>query len=84
MLHIGKMIKEAFDSQPKNHNIAWFANQLHCNRANVYNIFKRRTLDVELLQHISLILNVDFFSVLSEETKRMMQGNDNDKEEGHE
>lgn len=77
MLHIGEMVKAVFDSHPKNHNIEWFANQLHCNRANVYNIFKRCTMDVELLQRISLILDTDFFSELSKETRKLMMKSDN-------
>ena len=66
MLHIGQMIKDKFDQQPKTHTINWFAGQLHCQRGNIYDIFKRATIDIELLIRISRILNHDFFSDISE------------------
>lgn len=66
MYHIGRHIREVFDLQPKTHNIEWFASQLNCKRANVYNIFNRRTIDTELLARISAILDHDFFRDLSQ------------------
>lgn len=74
MLHIGKRIKEVFDAQPKSHNIEWFADRLHCKRANIYNIFNRPTLDTQLLFDISEVLEHDFFHDLSEELAKY-QGN---------
>lgn len=38
-----------------------FARQLNCERTNVYTIFKRRTIDVELLVIISKVLRYNFF-----------------------
>ena len=46
---------------------AWLATQIPCERTNVYNIFKRKSLDVRLLMRISVILDYDFFKDLSEE-----------------
>lgn len=66
MIHIGKRIKEIFEKQPKTHNIKWFAEQLHCRRGNIYDIFNRATIDTELLLRISRILNHDFFEDISE------------------
>ena len=60
------MIKDKFDQQPKTQTINWFAGQLHCQRGNIYDIFKRATIDIELLIRISRILNHDFFSDISE------------------
>lgn len=70
MLHIGKRIKEVFDAQPKSHNIEWFAAQLNCKRANIYNIFNRPTLDTQLLFQISEVLEHDFFHDLTEELSK--------------
>lgn len=70
MLHIGQCIKEVFDHQPKTHDIEWFASQLNCRRNNIYNIFKRPTIDVELLFQISRILKHDFFRDLTTELTR--------------
>ena len=57
-IHIGERIKEIFDQ--KNISITQFADLLHCDRANVYNIFRRKKIDVDLLLEISNILNHDF------------------------
>ena len=69
MIHVGRMIKAVFDEQPKAHTVTWFADQLHCKRTNIYNIFRRQAIDTELLARISLILDHDFFHDLSEALK---------------
>ena len=50
------------------HSIVWFARKLHCSRTNVYNIFQKTNLDVELLKRISVILNYNFFEEICAET----------------
>ena len=65
MIHIGNLIKEVFANQPKTHTIKWFAEQLHCRRGNIYDIFHRATSDTELLVRISRILDHDFFEDIS-------------------
>jgi hypothetical protein len=61
MFHIGSRIKEVFDSQPKEHDVNWFADKLCCNRRNIYKIFKRQNIDILLLKRISEVLDHDFF-----------------------
>ena len=51
------------------HSIVWLARKLHCSRTNVYNIFQKTNLDVELLKRISVILNFNFFEEICEETQ---------------
>ena len=58
-MHIGHQIKEVFDRQGR--RATWFAAKLNCNRANVYNIFNRENIDVEMLIKISLVLQHNFF-----------------------
>lgn len=65
MVHIGQLIKTVFDSKGKSCTIEWFASQLNCKRANIYNIFNRPTIDSQLLEQISIILGHDFFKDLS-------------------
>ena len=60
MIHIGKIIKTELHRQDR--PVTWFANKLYCDRTNVYSIFKRKSIDTELLLRISQILNHDFFS----------------------
>lgn len=68
-MHIGHLIKEKFDLEPKGHTVKWFAEKLNCNVRNVYDIFSRSTIDTDLLLRISIILNYNFFEHLSESFK---------------
>lgn len=63
MIHIGKLIEEELHRQER--SVTWFANKLYCERTNVYKIFKKHTIDTELLLRISLILHKDFFQYYS-------------------
>ena len=60
MIHIGKIIETELHRQDR--PVTWFANKLYCDRTNVYSIFKRKSIDTELLLRISQILSHDFFS----------------------
>ena len=64
-MNIGKHIEEILRKQGR--SAAWLATQIPCERTNVYNIFKRKSLDVRLLMRISVILEYDFVKKLSEE-----------------
>lgn len=64
-MHVGNRVKEILDMQGL--PASWLAAQIPCERSNVYNIFRRENLDVELLLKISIILRYDFFLELSEE-----------------
>ena len=64
-MNIGKKIEEILRKKGK--SAAWLATQIPCERTTVYNIFKRKSLDVRLLMKISVILDYDFFKELSEE-----------------
>lgn len=78
MIHIGNLIKEVFANQPKPHTIKWFAEQLHCRRGNIYDIFNRATIDTELLVRISRILDYDFFADLSEHINNTENNTENE------
>ena len=78
MIHIGNLIKEVFANQPKTHTIKWFAEQLHCRRGNIYDIFNRATIDTELLVRISRILDYDFFADLSEHINNTENNTENE------
>jgi transcriptional regulator with XRE-family HTH domain len=59
-IHIGKAIKQKV--QEHGLRVADFANAIHCNRTNVYDIFNRKSIDVEQLILISKVLEYDFIS----------------------
>lgn len=65
-MKIGERIKEVFMTLPKDCDVNWFARQLHCDRRNVYRIFNKENIDIDMLCRISQILNHDFFKDLSE------------------
>lgn len=66
MEKIGERIKEVLFAQ--NRTARWLSEQLPCERTNVYDIFKRNDINVNLLKQLSVILNHDFFKELSEQT----------------
>ena len=62
---IGKLIEEELHRQER--SVTWFANKLYCDRTNTYKIFKRQSIDTELLLRISQVLHVNFFEYYSRE-----------------
>lgn len=64
-IHIGNLIKAELAKQER--TISWFARKLYCDRSNVYDIFKRESVDTELLLRISLILKRNFFLLYIDE-----------------
>lgn len=64
MIHIGKRIEKKL--REKERPVSWLACKLYCNRQNVYNIFKRNSIDTALLHRISVILEYNFFRDLSD------------------
>lgn len=61
------MIRRVFESKPHGYTVSLFAVQLNCDRTNIYSIFRRPTIDTELLARISRVLEHDFFRDLSED-----------------
>lgn len=65
MINIGKLIEMELHRQER--SASWFAKKLYCDRTNVYSIFKRHSIDTDLLMRICYILNCDFFRYYSDE-----------------
>lgn len=66
MIHVGKMLKEYFDSLPRKYTVSWLASMLNCDRTNIYNIFQRSSVDTHLLVRISIILEHNFFQDIAD------------------
>jgi len=64
-IHFGERIQEVF--KQTNMNVSQFARLLGCDRANVYNIFRRKKIDIYLLSKISNILHYNFVEEFSED-----------------
>ncbi|MCM1319639.1 MAG: hypothetical protein NC217_04590 [Muribaculaceae bacterium] len=76
-VHMGEMVKDVFEHVRQMHakkTVVWLANQLHCDRRNIYEIFSRPTIDSQLLMNISLVLEHNFFEdiarIIKEEQER--------------
>ena len=63
MVNIGELIHEKVTD--KGLSVTWLAKRLNCSRTNVYKIFNRRTIDTGMLFRISIVLELDFFEILS-------------------
>ena len=51
----------------KNMTVSEFARQIHCERTNVYTIFNRPSIDIDLLARISKVLEYNFFEDVMKE-----------------
>ena len=75
-VHIGKEIKA--ELLRKERGVSWLAEKLHCDRTNVYDIFKREGIDTRLLERISIILNRNFFALYYQEESTDVENNSTD------
>lgn len=68
LIHMGEMVERVFREKsagdPKM-SVKAFADWLHCDRRNVYDIFRRSTIDTQLLTSISILLEHNFFDDVS-------------------
>ncbi|MEY4973945.1 MAG: hypothetical protein RLZZ55_733 [Bacteroidota bacterium] len=62
-IHIGQEIKRVLDESDL--SVTEFAKKINKSRGNVYSILTRSSIDTELLQAISSVLNYDFFLLFS-------------------
>lgn len=74
MKHIGTLIKAELERQER--SISWFARKLACDRSNIYRLFQKESIDTRLLTRISLLLDHDFFSELSEQVRERRTSQD--------
>lgn len=67
-----KMVDESIEKRIENEvrkqewNITEFAKAICCRRGNVYNIFRRSTIDIQLLARISKVLKHNYFKDLAD------------------
>lgn len=57
-IHIGSIIRQKLEESPL--SVAEFAFQINRTRTTVYDIFNRKSIDVDLLLSISEVLNYNF------------------------
>ena len=71
MIHIGSLIEQELRRQDR--SVTWFASELHCDRTNVYKVFKKKSIDTQLLENISVILLHNFFLDYAEEVSVLLR-----------
>ena len=72
-IHIGQEIETELRRQ--GHGATWLATRLHCDRTNVYNIFRREGVDTILLQRIGAVLHRNFFMLYCPESGAHAENN---------
>jgi hypothetical protein len=78
MKPIGALIKDELVAQER--TVSWFARKLHTDRSNIYRLFQKNSVDTELLGRICIVLNKDFFALLS---RSYVERNDTQTSELH-
>lgn len=63
---IGEIIKERIEAS--NMEVTSFAKAINKERSNIYDIFKRDSIDTKLLKKIGQVLDYDFFQELLEDS----------------
>lgn len=63
---IGQLIRERLEAS--NMEVTAFAKAIDKERSNIYDIFKRDSIDTKLLKKIGQVLNYDFFQELLDES----------------
>ncbi|MCD8302008.1 MAG: hypothetical protein LUC44_03205 [Prevotellaceae bacterium] len=62
-MHIGNCIRKKL--KEGGHSVSWFALQICCTRTHCYKIFRKESIDTELLERICRVLNHNFFEDIS-------------------
>ena len=69
-MHIGNLIRERLKEEGK--TVVWLARELGCHRTNAYNIFEKPSIDTSMLRRISVIMGINFFDYLQDETQKQI------------
>lgn len=77
---IGKLIEK--EVRKKQMSITAFADRICCKRNNVYDIFKRSTIDIVQLKRISQVLEHNFFKDLADDVELICDSEDIDDLQG--
>lgn len=72
---IGDLINEEVRRQGM--PVTKFAKEINCQRNNVYDIFNRSNMDIDLLKRISKVLDVNFFQKIADDLDLVCEEADN-------
>ena len=71
---IGDLINE--EVRRKGMPVTKFAKEINCQRNNVYDIFNRSNMDIDLLNRISKVLDVNFFKTIAKDLNLVFEEDD--------
>ncbi len=61
---VGKRVKDVL--KQKHLTVSWLAEQVPCDRSNIYNIFRKNDISTALLRRFCEVLEYNFFKELSD------------------
>jgi DNA-binding phage protein len=64
-IHIGQLIREQLKADDR--SVSWLARKIGCSRNHLYKVFRKPSLDGELLLSISLAMKFNFFQYYTTE-----------------
>ena len=64
-IHIGHVIREQLKADKR--SVGWLSREIGCSRNHLYKVFRKSSLDGELLLRISLVMNFNFFQYYTAE-----------------
>ena len=64
-IHIGHLIREQLKADQR--STSWLAREIDCSRNHLYKVFRKPSLDGELLLSISVAMNFNFFQYYTAE-----------------
>ena len=64
-IHIGQLIREQLKADQR--SASWLAREIGCSRNHLYKVFRKPSLDGDLLLCISLAMNFNFFQYYTAE-----------------
>jgi DNA-binding phage protein len=71
-IHIGLLIREQLKADQR--SASWLAREIGCSRNHLYKVFRKPSLDGELLLCISLAMKFNFFQYYTAEFLEGMKG----------
>lgn len=83
LIDMGGMVEDVYRQFRASHrgcSITWFATMLNCDRRNIYDIFRRTTIDTQLLSQISIVLEHNFFRDIADILDSRLSTNKPDRE----
>ena len=70
-IHIGQLIHEQLRKDQR--SVGWLAREIHCTRNHLYKVFRKSSLDTDLLLRISKAMQFNFFQYYTAELYESMK-----------